>query len=783
MECSRKLSVLFLLLLLTCTTMSVAQTLYTIRGKVTDAVSGEPIIAANVRVLGTSRGTITNTQGIYSLSLDAGTYTLVYSYLAYQSDTFHVDLSASVSHDVKLNPSPIQMPEVVVVAEDPAIDIIRKAITHKHEWMEKLKSYRFDAFTRQVLRRDTSIASITESYSTGYLLVGDTLREIVKQKRQTENIPGSDNFAAVHRIINFNEDVIKLFDFQVNNRASSFTFVGPTAPDALEYYDYKLLNTSTSNGVEMYTIRMIPKSRLRPLFDGTIIIADETFAVVSVDVKPNETLTFPFIKDLELRYKQQFGLYDSLFWMPVDNRISGSLQVSVIGISMPAVAMDFTSSIYDYGINIAIPDSILHKRKLTVDSSATKIDSAFWIQHEVLPLTPEEQTAYETLDSSQTLDKQFKPTGPLATLSDNGAGSILEYIDFRFNRVEGFFTGGKYELDTLYSIAHVEGTAGYGYSDKRFKYSLGATVYTSRNRTLGFGGSIYNTINNTPDGGYYGPLAISLMSLIDKNDYRDYFMTRGWRTFIEYQPYRWLQSTLSFLDERHSTMHVVTNYSLFGQEKLYRKNPEITDGKLRSILLDARIGDRPVLLDLVPRTALEISIEHSSPKIAQSDYTFTQISAKADYSITTFAGALLFPPTLKVRVSAGTSIDSIPPQRMFSLDSRSSGYAPFGVLHGSNVKENGFAGDRFVMVTLEHNFRSTPFLALNIPFLYRSGVEFIVFGSAAQTWYHTTSTTGGWYSEAGFGINKIFDLFRADVTYRIKNPQRFYFTLSVANIF
>jgi hypothetical protein len=354
--------------------------------------------------------------------------------------------------------------------------------------------------------------------------------------------------------------------------------------------------------------------------------------------------------------------------------------------------------------------------------------------------------------------------------------------------VEGFFTGGKYDTDSLLPFTHLEGAAGYGYSDKRFKYSLGATVYTSRTRTLGVGARVYNDINNTPDGGYYGSLAISLMSLIDKNDYRDYFMTRGWQTFIEYKPYRWLGSTLSFLDERHSTMRVVTNYSLFGQEKSYRKNPAIADGQLRSFRIDARLGDRPVPLDIVPRTALEVSIEHSSPEILKSDYHFTQISAKADYSITTFAGTLLFPPTLKIRVSAGTSIDSLPPQRMFTLDSRSSGYAPFGVLHGSQVKE--FGGDRFVMVTLEHNFRSTPFLALDIPFLYRNGVEFIVFGSAAQSWYHTLRRTNddplptnGWYGEVGVGINKIFDLLRADVTYRIKNPQRFYFTLSVANIF
>ena len=185
-----------------------AQQHYVLRGSVRDAATQEPLAAANVRVLGTSKGTITNTAGDYSLSLAEGKYMIVVSYLGYFPDTLTVLLDSAFTRHVTLKPSPIQMPEVLILAEDPAIEIIRKAIANKRKWMEKLKTYKFEAFTRQVLRRDTAIASITESYTTGYMQAGDTLREIVKQKRQTENIPGTENFAAGHRIINFNEDEI-----------------------------------------------------------------------------------------------------------------------------------------------------------------------------------------------------------------------------------------------------------------------------------------------------------------------------------------------------------------------------------------------------------------------------------------------------------------------------------------------------------------------------------------------------------------------------------------------
>ena len=178
----------------------VAQPMPVLRGTVSDAVTGEPLIAANIRILGTSKGTITNAQGKYTLSVESGQHTLVFSYLAYQPETLRVILTGDTIRNIALQPSPIQIPEVIVLAEDPAIEIIRKAIAYKRKWMDRLKSYRFDAFTRQVLRRDTAIASITEAYTTGFMRTGDTLREVVKQKRQTENIPVSDNLASVKQV-------------------------------------------------------------------------------------------------------------------------------------------------------------------------------------------------------------------------------------------------------------------------------------------------------------------------------------------------------------------------------------------------------------------------------------------------------------------------------------------------------------------------------------------------------------------------------------------------------
>ena len=127
---------------------------------------------------------------------------------------------------------------------------------------------------------------------------------------------------------------------------------------------------------------------------------------------------------MNLRYRQQFGLYESSYWMPADIRIEAGFTISVLGISIPRVALTQTSVISDYSINTPIPDSIFSKPRLVVDSSATKIDSSYWAANTVLPLDSLETSAYRTLDSTQSLDVQFRPGGAMVTLGggDRGRG-------------------------------------------------------------------------------------------------------------------------------------------------------------------------------------------------------------------------------------------------------------------------------------------------------------------------------------------------------------------------
>jgi hypothetical protein len=772
-----------LLLTVTVASLALSQDHFLISGKVRDATTNEHLAAANIRVLGTSRGTVANADGAFRLSLVEGSHTIIVSSLGYKPDTARVSLNADTRRDFFLQPSDIVMAEVVVSSEDPAYEIMRRVIANKKRWSERLDSYEMDAFTRQVLKRDTAIASITESVTKGYWQKGDTLREIVKQKRQTENVESQFNFASVGRIVNFYDDEIRFV---------GYTFVGPAADDAFDSYNYKLLRTRTiptlSGGAEVFEIQLTPRTRTRPLFEGTISVAGDSYALVGVDVKPNEAFSIPFVKAQSLRYRQQFGLYENAFWLPADIRIDATASIGLAFITIPPIGFSQTSVITNYAINIPLPDSVFKKPRLSVDTLAVAtFDSSFWQRSDVLPLTLEETRAYATLDSTQSLDVQFRPRGFAINIGagDSTSFSLFDNLDFHFNRVEGFHLGAKNEFDNISTFVSLRAGFAYGVSDKRWKYLFGATVFTSADRTIGFGAEVYRTVAHREDAGYYGALFNTFTSLFGKNDYRDYYEAEGWRAFLDFNPSKKFQSRISFINEKHRSARQNTDFSFFAKGSAYRPNPTAEDGMYRGLRIDMRLGDAPTPLEFVRVNSLDVHADLTSREGAGN---FGRAWATATAGVPTFSRSLLFPQMLWVRLSGGIMNKNAPQQFLFDLESASSNYAPFGVFKAMEVKE--FSGTRFVALTVEHNFRSVPFLALDIPFLYENNIEFIVHAGIAQSWRtqnplstFRTSSTEDWYSELGFGFSKIFDVLRADFTWRLSAPTRFRFTLGVASVF
>ncbi|HER08706.1 MAG TPA: TonB-dependent receptor [Bacteroides sp.] len=90
-----------------------------IRGKVIDQESKEPLMYANIGVEGTSFGTTGDIEGNFILNLAAGKYTLVFSYISYKTLTLEVEISGNEVvdlGDLEMQIESIMGEEVVITA-------------------------------------------------------------------------------------------------------------------------------------------------------------------------------------------------------------------------------------------------------------------------------------------------------------------------------------------------------------------------------------------------------------------------------------------------------------------------------------------------------------------------------------------------------------------------------------------------------------------------------------------------------------------------------------------
>ncbi|MEJ2193240.1 MAG: TonB-dependent receptor [Ignavibacteriaceae bacterium] len=115
----------FLLIFLILPVVALAQS-GQLRGTITDLETGEPLLGANVLVVGTTQGAATDINGEYViLNLFADTYEVRATYIGYQAQTFqNVRVVAGLTSELnfQLAAEGIQVGEVEVVAERPLIN-------------------------------------------------------------------------------------------------------------------------------------------------------------------------------------------------------------------------------------------------------------------------------------------------------------------------------------------------------------------------------------------------------------------------------------------------------------------------------------------------------------------------------------------------------------------------------------------------------------------------------------------------------------------------------------
>jgi len=115
-----------------------------VAGTITDAQTGEPLPGANIQIVGSTIGAVSDMDGRYIiLNVPPGTVSVKVTFIGYESQIvtnvrIMIDLTTTVS--AKLVPSSVQMKEVVIIADKPMIqkDVTSSGATMRREEIESL---------------------------------------------------------------------------------------------------------------------------------------------------------------------------------------------------------------------------------------------------------------------------------------------------------------------------------------------------------------------------------------------------------------------------------------------------------------------------------------------------------------------------------------------------------------------------------------------------------------------------------------------------------------------
>jgi Family of unknown function (DUF5686)/CarboxypepD_reg-like domain len=647
----------------------------TLSGKVTDQ-SGKPVPFASVYIKNTTKGASANSEGEYSLQLQPGQYEVQYKAIGYKQESRKVDLKSNTVLNVTLNIEAYELNAVNINAkgEDPAYAIIRKAIRKRKAHLSEVKAYNCEVYIKGLQKLLSAPKKFmgADINQIGRELGLDSNRRGIIYLSESESklsfkYPGqlheemiSSKFSGSNKMFSFNrasDARVNFYDnFQNWEGLSNRPLVSPISDNAIFYYKYKLMGTSTENGVIINKIRITPRRGYDPCFEGYIYIIDGSWRIYAVDVYITKRANINFVDTV--RINQQFLPVDSGIWMQASNRydFTGGL----FGFRLKGY---FISVYKDYDLNPVFKKNEFNEL-LHIPQKVTKNDTAFWNQQRPIPLTAEERTDYQKKEKlaikrdskayQDSLDKVTNKVGP-GSLLLTGVNIINRYkrefyhldpliSSISYNTIEGpvlnYGASFRKRYDSVTNKFLAFGAnLRYGFSDHLFDANANATVPVGNfYLNLAGGSNVVDLNNHEPISSFVN----SVYTLFERENYEKLYqkkfasaslsgrITGGWQASatVEWADRRWLPNA--------------TDYSFFSPG-----NHQFTSNNPLTPAVDAPLFPENQSLKVTLRTTYDFSNKYETYPFGRrylpSDYptiglTFTKgikdvFGSDADYDL------------------------------------------------------------------------------------------------------------------------------------------------------
>ncbi len=763
-----------------------------VRGVVQDAATGTALPTAQIQVAGTMQGTMTNADGVFELYLDRLPATLQVRYIGYTSAQLEVTIDTPLNVTIALPPTTYTLDTVEVTDEDPAVNIMRRVIAKKQEWRAGLKAYRAEAYTRFMLYRRDDLVHMRETISEAYWKPDGGPREVVIAKRRKPPRAKNFRFAGPSHVPNFYDDDVDLF---------GFTFMGPTHPDALEAYTFRMGENQMLDDRLVYEIYLSPRTALNATFAGRLLILADEYVILEAHLRPNWfALRPPPILSWQVSYAQQFAPTPEHYWLPVDLRLQGQVTFGRTGVSYAPARFEQLSRLTLHVPNVPVPDSLFanSRRIYELPFSEARTHLFRW-NPGMVPLTARETASIDNIHPRLTLRAAFWPTGLLSqyaalrleeeppagpTKRERGR-TILSSILGWYNRVDGLHLGAQRVLDLNPNLL---AEVGVGYALAReaptaratLTYTTGVPNGTETPSVRGFLQAGYaRDARPRYHSATYSRAFNTLPTYLGYADYFDYYENE--RAFVG-AGLR-LDALRTVLSVRGQAEHhrALTNQTDFEGWILgdgQRDNPAIPEGKFRSVTARLHIGDPPDSAIRPGARSLWMEVEHSPKEVLNNAFSFTRYTAELRWDAPTFFRRRTWPNALSVLVRAGAVRGDAPPQRFGVLDVSIGAFKPFGAF--KTRRGLPYEGSSHLGLFWTHDFSTVPFEWLGLWTLAERGIGLSMHGGHGRTWTsdparaaltYAPNVPDRFHHELGISLTHLFHFpIQVDFTWRLDQP-------------
>lgn len=791
-----------------------------IRGKVTDAATGDPIPFANVVIKGSAVGSSTDFDGFYEINGEAESDTILVSFIGYERKEKVYQKGVTQRIDFQLNQEATTLADVVVYAgkrENPAFRIMRGIMENKrYNDKRRLAAYEYQSYNKieidvdnitdklrekafmkeitSVLDSIDAIAGedgkpilplfISESLSDFYFRSNPQLqKEFIKRTKVTG--VGIEDGTLISQVIGSSFQEYNFYQNRMN--IVDREFASPLGDGWRLLYNYELQDSLYIGDDYCYQLEFSPKNDQELAFEGTMWITKERFALKQIDATMPRTANVNFIEKIKIQ--QQLVPTNEGAWLPKNSRILIDVAELTDGTA------GFLAKFYTSNENIQATEprpTRFFDRNIELAEDSRLQDDEFWNSARHEPLSQTEINVMAMIDTLNNIKFVKTWTDILKTLArgyvevgkvDLGPWPVL----ISGNNIEGFRmrVGGRTN-ENFSRKWQFNGYVAYGLLDEKWKYGAGAKYIANRKKWTTFTASYrkdvdqfgiqVNPLTNVDEGSAFLALT-QIGSLIrpfryDKTQFE--FTRQFTRPFSgslvlknqAYQPlfpfrYRTdINDVNSSLGTNFTTSEVTVRLKYARDETfLINDNSRISLGTLKW----------PIFL---------VSYTRGFKGPGGGDFDYHKVDVAISQKL-----KMGFWGNLNYQITAGHIFNDLPYTLLTShIGNEQFVYADFAY-NTMNFFE--FVSQSYGSLKLQHNFEG--FFMNRIPLMKRLkwrlvGTGSMLFGGVSQSTLDAqvlfdeegnplpqfdVLETGRPFSEVGIGIENIFKFFRVDWVHRL----------------